>query len=69
MSDIVTITRAEYDVVRAWLEAAEDKAALDAVERGATTLGKDEASADYLSAAFVQLAGEHSIACGAPTPY
>jgi DNA-binding XRE family transcriptional regulator len=63
MSDIVTLTRTEYEALLARLEDAEDKAALDAAERRETVLGKDGARADYLSTELVQrlLAGEHPV--------
>jgi len=63
VSDIVTLPRAEYEVLLARLEDAEDAAALDAAERREALLGKDTARADYLSAELVErlLAGEHPV--------
>jgi len=63
MSDIVTLTRAEYEALLARLEDAEDGGALDTAERREAALGKDAARADYLPAELVHrlLAGEHPV--------
>jgi DNA-binding XRE family transcriptional regulator len=63
VSDIVTLSRAEYEALLGRLEDAEDTAALDAAEQRETALGKHTARADYLSTELVErlLAGEHPV--------
>lgn len=63
MSEVVTLTRAEYETLLRRLEDAEDNAAVYAAERREAILGREAARADYLPAELVErlVAGEHPI--------
>jgi DNA-binding XRE family transcriptional regulator len=62
-SDIVTLTRADYDALLQQIEDAEDLAAVVAAEAREAILGKEAARADYLPIELVERlsAGEHPI--------
>jgi hypothetical protein len=62
-SDIVTLTRREYEQLLDRLEEAEDATALDRFERRIAAEDFDQATADYLPAEFVRqlLEDEHPI--------
>jgi DNA-binding Xre family transcriptional regulator len=62
-TDIVTLTRAEYEALLERLEDAEDSAFLDDVEARERAIGKDKARADYLPAELVRrlIDGEHPV--------
>lgn len=62
-SEIVTLTRAEYEALIERLEDAEDLAAVAAAEAREAALGKEKARADYLPIELVRRlsAGEHPV--------
>jgi len=62
-TDIVTLTRAEYEALLQQIEDAEDLAAVAAAEAREALLGKETARADYLPLELVERlsAGEHPI--------
>ena len=62
-SEIVTLTRAEYEALIERLEDAEDLAAVAAAEAHEAALGKEKARADYLPIELVRRlsAGEHPV--------
>jgi DNA-binding Xre family transcriptional regulator len=62
-SDIVTLTRAEYEALIERIEDAEDKAFLDSVESRERAVGKETARADYLPVELVRrlIDGEHPV--------
>ena len=62
-SEIVTLTRAEYEALIERLEDAEDLAAVAAAEAHEAAFGKEKARADYLPIELVRRlsAGEHPV--------
>jgi DNA-binding Xre family transcriptional regulator len=62
-SEIVTLTRAEYETLIERLEDAEDLAAVAAAEAREAALGKEKARADYLPIELMHRlsAGEHPV--------
>jgi DNA-binding Xre family transcriptional regulator len=62
-TDIVTLTRAEYDALIERIEDAEDNAFLDTIEARERAIGKEKARADYLPAELVRrlMDGEHPV--------
>jgi ribosome-binding ATPase YchF (GTP1/OBG family) len=62
-TEIVTLTRAEYEALIERLEDAEDLAAVAAAEAREAVLGKEKARADYLPIELVRRlsAGEHPV--------
>ena len=62
-TDIVTLTRAEYDALIERIEDAEHNAFLDTVEARERAIGKEKARADYLPAELVRrlMDGEHPV--------
>ena len=62
-TDIVTLTRAEYDALIERIEDAEDNAFLDTVEARERAIGREKARADYLPAELVRrlMDGEHPV--------
>jgi hypothetical protein len=62
-TDIVTLTRAEYDALIERIEDTEDLAAVAAAEAREAALGKEKARADYLPIELVRRlsAGEHPV--------
>ena len=62
-TDIVTLTRAEYEALIERIEDAEDNAFLNQVEARERALGKEKARADYLPGELVRrlIDGEHPV--------
>jgi DNA-binding Xre family transcriptional regulator len=62
-SEIVTLTRAEYEALIERIEDAEDLAAVAAAKAREAALGKEKARADYLPIELVRRlsAGEHPV--------
>jgi hypothetical protein len=62
-TDLVTLTRAEYDALIERIEDAEDNAFLDTVEARERVIGKEKARADYLPAELIRrlMDGEHPV--------
>ena len=62
-TEIVTLTRAEYEALIERLEDAEDLAAVAAAEAREAVLGKEKARSDYLPIELVRRlsAGEHPV--------
>jgi DNA-binding Xre family transcriptional regulator len=62
-TDIVTLTRAEFEALIERIEDAEDNAFLDSVEARERAVGKEEARAAYLPAELVRrlIDGEHPV--------
>lgn len=62
-TEIVTLTRAEYEALIERIEDAEDNAFLDGVEARERSIGKEQVRADYLPAELVRrlIDGEHPV--------
>ena len=62
-TDIVTLTRAEYEALIERIEDAEDNAFLDRVEARERAIGTESARADYLPGELVRrlMDGEHPV--------